>query len=80
MQLPLDIDETAPRMHGKMAHPSLSDVNYMLNRWAHAWDRQREAAVRSRVAAAPVDTRPGTPSNTLRALGDVPLYGYPLAQ
>lgn len=78
VQLPLDIDESAPPLHGKMAHPSLADVNYMLNRWAHAWDREREAAVRSRVRE-PGEVRPATPSNSLRAPGDAPLFGYPLA-
>lgn len=76
VRLPLEIDEAAPQMTGKMAQPSLQDVNYMLNRWAHAWDKQRAAAVQTRAA---MDARPVTPSKTLRPIGDVPMYGYPLA-
>lgn len=78
VQLPLEVDETAPPLHGKMAHPSLADVNYMLNRWAHAWDRQRDVALRAR-AAMETEARPATPFKSLRALEADPLYGYPLA-
>lgn len=78
VRLPLEVDTTAPPLHGKMAHPSLGDVNYILNRWAHAWDRQRAAAVHARGAAEAPDVRHATPSRSLKPLHDVPLYGYPL--
>lgn len=80
VQLPLEVDEEAPPLHGKMAHPSLADVNYMLNRWAHAWDRQRDIALRARAAkTTPQEARPATPFKSLRALEPDLLYGYPIA-
>lgn len=58
-----------------MAHPSLEDLNYVLDRWKYSWNHALEVAVNSNGDPA----RSYTPSRSMRAPKDTHLFGFPLA-
>jgi hypothetical protein len=76
LQLPLEVDVSAPRMKNRMCYPSLEDLNYLLNRWKHSWAQVMDAAVRAQNGQV---RRPDTPSHSVRVTSDSHLFGYPLA-
>lgn len=63
-------------MANRMCHPSLDDLNYVLNRWQHSWNQALEAAVRAHNGER---CRPDTPTQSLRAATESHLFGFPLA-
>ena len=74
-KLPLEVDKAAPAMQSCMAHPSMVDLNYVLDRWAYSWNRTIEMAVNTK-NGQPV--RASTPSRSIRAPSDTHLFGFPL--
>lgn len=77
--LPLEVDKAAPPMQSRMAHPTLEDINYVLNRWHYSWNRALEVAVSTQESNGhPDPERVYTPSRSIRAPTDIHLFGFPL--
>ena len=74
--MPLEVDKAAPTMQSRMAHPSMVDLNYILDRWTYSWNRTLEMAVN---ASNGHPDRASTPSRSVRAPSDTHLFGFPLA-
>lgn len=72
--LPLEVDPEATPMEHKICHPTLADLQYILGRWQHVWERRREDAVATAAGSAP---QPPTPTHSTRLPEQLDLWGYP---